>query len=65
MKVTAKMIADNINHPQNALNLEMNAHNDFDKFRWGIEAELQENMTVSCSNSLLSERFFRVDSCGK
>jgi len=44
-KITARLIQDLINDPQNALNLQQDAHSSFDSFSWGIEAELQENTT--------------------
>ncbi|KAI9571792.1 hypothetical protein HD554DRAFT_2036683 [Boletus coccyginus] len=36
--ITANVVCERINHPSNALNVEMNVHESFDQLTWGIEA---------------------------
>jgi len=36
-------MSDNINHPCNAFNVELNARESFDKLAWGIEAVKEGN----------------------
>jgi hypothetical protein len=38
-KVSAEMISQHINSPRNAFNVEIDAHESFDKLAWGIEAD--------------------------
>ena len=37
-QVTAEHIITNINHPQNAINLQSDAHLDYNNLGWAIEA---------------------------
>jgi len=42
--VTAELVAELINHPANAINIETNAHDAMDKnLAWGIEARMDDN----------------------
>ncbi|KAF8837546.1 hypothetical protein BDN67DRAFT_972811 [Paxillus ammoniavirescens] len=47
-KLDAKFIQKYINHPSNALNLQIDAHDSMDKFlSWGIEANFSDNQVRS------------------
>jgi hypothetical protein len=37
--LTPSTVLKNINHPENALNMEINAHHSFNNLGWGIEAK--------------------------
>ena len=45
--ITAEVVRDKTNHPCNALNVESNAHESFNKLAWGIEAQEQPGGQVS------------------
>ncbi len=45
--ITAKIVRDKTNHPCNAFNVQIDAHESFDKLAWGIEAQEQPGGQVS------------------
>ncbi len=45
--ITTKVVRDKINHPCNAINLQNDAHESFNKLAWGIEAQERPGGYVS------------------
>jgi len=53
-KSTSNKVIEFLNHPGNVMNLQTDAHKDYDKLSWGIEAKKHDGTVRVNLNKKLS-----------